>query len=280
MSVSTARVNFRRPWPCAASTRLRPQRPRPTIAQWIMFDSPGRCGRGRIASMMAALSLSPPFSAIAARSSPACVDVIGSAEPARSRLIEDQFGVLQGLRNMRLRRKIPRQHLFSLGVHHARIGGGLARGSEESSCIEAEAFGEDNAFRQRRPVVLQDQIDRELGAAGIADLSDIDPPRTENVEDSTGGFDCFWLRRQSAPWPSRRARSALVPDIGASTSAIPAYRPRVVRSRRFRPARMSWCRLPANAVRSPFNSSISASDLFRVVDGDNSDPASPRQFSR
>ena len=59
MSVSTARIMLSRSWPRAASTRLRPQRPRPTMAQLIIDASLPVAGR-RTASITAALSLSGP----------------------------------------------------------------------------------------------------------------------------------------------------------------------------------------------------------------------------
>ena len=124
----------------------------------------------------------------------------------RLRLSEDQFGVLQGLRNMRLRRKIPRQHLVSLGVHHGRICRGLARDREErSGTSRPRLSANDNALGERRAVVLQDQVERKLGAAGVADPADLDPLRAENVQDLVPPPRSRHARRQSAPSPIPRA---------------------------------------------------------------------------
>ena len=48
------------------------------------------------------------------------------------RLLEDQLGILERLRDMRLRREVARQHFLALGVHHAGIGGRTPRGGEEA----------------------------------------------------------------------------------------------------------------------------------------------------
>ena len=50
---------------------------------------------------------------------------------------------------------------------------------------------QDNPLGQRRPVVLQDQIDRQLGSAGVADLADVHPLRTENIKGGGGGLDAL-----------------------------------------------------------------------------------------
>ena len=110
MSGSTARTIFSRGWLDAASTRLRPQRPRPTIAVSIIAIAP-MDGRRRIASMTAALSLSGPraqWRRAAVR--PACGE--RQMQSAARGFVEDQFGILQCLCDMRLRRK-SRVSIFS-----------------------------------------------------------------------------------------------------------------------------------------------------------------------
>ena len=91
-------------------------------------------GDGRIASMTAALSLSGPRARWRRAADRPAPMVTGSCRPRRRASLEDQLGILQGLRNMRLRREIPRQHFLSLGVHDPGIGRRLARRWPGTAC--------------------------------------------------------------------------------------------------------------------------------------------------
>ena len=179
-------------------------------------------GCRRIASMIAELSLSGPSSAIAERSRSACASVTGKAQSALPRFVQDQLGILQGLRDVRLRPKIPAQHFLTLGVHDARIRRGLSRRCQEGASIQPQPLRKHNALGQRRPVVLQDQIDRKLGPAGIADLADADAARAEHGQQRVECLDRIRFRRRPARWRVPSLTSALVPEIGASMKAKPA----------------------------------------------------------
>ena len=76
-----ARTIFRRSWPREASTRLRPQRPRPTMAAVDHRETSAGSVRCRIASMMAALSLSGPSRS----QSPCAADRPGPRSPTDAR---------------------------------------------------------------------------------------------------------------------------------------------------------------------------------------------------
>ena len=87
------------------------------------------------------------------------------------------MAVLQRLLHAALRRKIAAQHLRSLGVHHLRIGGRALCNFQEGIGIEAELFGEHQAFGERQPVQTENEIDRQFGAAAVADIADMKAAR-------------------------------------------------------------------------------------------------------
>ena len=53
---------------------------------------------------------------------------------------------------------------------------------EERLGIEPHALGECQPLRQRHAVEPEDQIDRELGAAAVADLADVKAARKQRIE--------------------------------------------------------------------------------------------------
>jgi hypothetical protein len=108
------------------------------------------------------------------------------------RLIEHQVHVFQMLLHVALRREIARDHLLTLGVHDLRIGRGRPRHLQECRQIEPDALGEHHALGERHAIEAQDQIDRELGAAAVADLADMEALRKQHVEHRLGlGGDGF-----------------------------------------------------------------------------------------
>src|ERR1700682_4427545 len=90
---------------------------------------------------------------------------------------------------MRLRPKVPRQHLLALRFHDARIRGRFASCRQEGASVQPQALGERNSFSQCSPVVLKNQVDREFGAAGIADRSDPHTAWTEYIEENADRLD-------------------------------------------------------------------------------------------
>ena len=95
-------------------------------------------------------------------------------------------------------------NFLALAVHHAGIGGGLFCDRKEGRAVEPCRFRECDPFGERCAVGLQDQIDRELGARGIADPADPHLPRAENVEEGASGLD----RRRPAGHQRRRTSLA------------------------------------------------------------------------
>jgi hypothetical protein len=108
--------------------------------------------------------------------------------PNLARLRDHEARVFERLTHTAFGRKVARHHFWSLSVHHLR---GRRRGPgdiEECGLVEAEPRGKYQTFGQRQAIKPEDQIDRELGAAAIADLSHVEALGEENVQDRGCGL--------------------------------------------------------------------------------------------
>src|SRR5580693_5015849 len=103
-----------------------------------------------------------------------------------ARLIEHELGVLERLADAALGREIAADHFWSLGVHDLRGRGRTARDVQERRRVEPEAGGKDQPFGERQAVEAENEIDRELGAAAVADLADVKTLREQRVEHRRG----------------------------------------------------------------------------------------------
>src|SRR5262245_16280823 len=88
-------------------------------------------------------------------------------------LRQHQFDVLESLTNPALRGELAAHHLGALGVHHLRIRCGFACHGEKAVGVEPETLGEHQAFGEREAIEAEDEIDRELGTAAIADRAHV-----------------------------------------------------------------------------------------------------------
>src|SRR6516225_3699529 len=89
-------------------------------------------------------------------------------------LIEHQMRVFECLADPALRSKIARHHLRSLGIHDLRRGCGRAGHFEKGRRVETKARGENEPLGESKTIKSENKIDGELGAAAIADLSDVE----------------------------------------------------------------------------------------------------------
>jgi hypothetical protein len=85
------------------------------------------------------------------------------------------------LANSTFGRELAAHHLGALGVHHLRVGRGFARHREKAVRVEPQALGKNEALGKREAIEPEDEIDRELGTASVADLAHVKMP----------GRDCF-----------------------------------------------------------------------------------------
>ena len=97
-------------------------------------------------------------------------------------LVEHQMHIFQRLLDAAFRRKIAAHHFRPFGLHHLRIGGRAARHLKKSRGVETKPLGKDQALRQSEAIEAEDQIDRELGAAAIADFADVEAADEQRVE--------------------------------------------------------------------------------------------------
>src|SRR5580704_3183192 len=115
-----------------------------------------------------------------------------------ARLVEHELRVLERLPHAALRREIAADHFWSFGVHDLRGRGRAAGDVEERRRIEPEAGGKDQTFGERQAVEAEDEIDRELGAAAIADLADVKTLGEQRVEHRRGIGRDFWVAANQA----------------------------------------------------------------------------------
>ena len=95
---------------------------------------------------------------------------------------------------------------------------------EERLGIEPHALGEGQPFRQRQAVEPEDEIDRELGAAAVAGLADVEAARKQRIEHAASRRPRSSDRRRSG----RRRR----PRAPARWCPTPAFRESGCRCRR------------------------------------------------
>ena len=62
-----------------------------------------------------------------------------------------------------------------------------ARHFEKRRRVEAEPFGKDQSFGEREAIEPENEIDRELGAAAVADLADVKALGEQRIEHWRGG---------------------------------------------------------------------------------------------
>src|SRR5881296_2380550 len=95
-------------------------------------------------------------------------------------LLQHQVHILERLSHTAFRREIAIEHLGTLHIHDLRIGGGLLRHREKSRGVESKARGEYQPLGERHAVEAEDKIDSELGAAAVADVSDMKAAREQD----------------------------------------------------------------------------------------------------
>ena len=156
----------------------------------------------------------------------------------RRQLLADAFGlllhqvhVLEVLGDAAFGREVAADHLAALDVHDLRIGRRRAHHLEERRGIEPEPLGERQPFRQRQPVEAEDEIDRELGAAAVADLADVEIGREQRAQDrldfgrglriAADQADAFAARHLAARTGDRRFEQT---QARAASRARPARR--------------------------------------------------------
>ena len=112
----------------------------------------------------------------------------------------------------------------------------------------AHALGKHQAFRHHQPVKPENQIDRELGAAAIAGLADMEAAREQRIENRR---DLFRGTPRSPPISADAAAPcrtcSLDPDTGVSSSRNPSRATRAA-APRCGPDRR--CSSPARPARS------------------------------
>ena len=147
------------------------------------------------------------------------------------RLVEHQMDVLERLADAAFRREIAADHsrpLVSMTCEARRA----ARDVEKRRGIEAEALGKHQPLGERQAVETENEIDRKLGAAAVADLADVKAPREQRVEH---GAASAAIRRIAAD----QADAVALADLFAGA-----------RHRRLEKAQSSPTRAPSAAMRS------------------------------
>ena len=94
--------------------------------------------------------------------------------------------VLERLAHAAFRREIAGDHFRSLGVHDLRGRGRGARHLQERRRIEPEPLGKHQPFGERQAIEAENEIDRELGPAAVADPADVEALGKQRIEHRRG----------------------------------------------------------------------------------------------